>query len=337
MVRAGSARASPGAGDISYIPTDEGWLYLQSVLDLGSRRLLGWRMDDNMATPLVADALEMAVAQRGHVRGVIFHSDRGSQYLGGTYRDLCEHHGIRQSAGRVATCFDNAVAESFWASLKRELVHRYRFATRAPGEGRDHRLDPALQRDPTALLPRQRSADRVGAQLPSDRASPSRIATCPVSGGKPIPPRPDLPVVYLQRVSDRKTVKTRVHIDLYELDAPAKIASLLARGATLLGAPQTGSQGGWWQVLADPEGNEFCVCDARCSVLRPTPPCDMSCWSDARFRHVAAMVAVAQLVRAPGCGPWRLRVQVPSVTPIATSVAPIATSVTPIATSVTPM
>jgi putative transposase len=130
-------RFSPGApdiawcGDISYIPTDEGWLYLSSVLDLGSRRLLGWAMDDNMATPLVADALEMAVDLRGTARGVIFHSDRGSQYLGGTYRDLCEHHGIRQSAGRVATCFDNAVAESFWASLKRELVHRYRFATRA--------------------------------------------------------------------------------------------------------------------------------------------------------------------------------------------------------------
>jgi len=77
-----------------------------------------------------------------------------------------------------------------------------------------------------------------------------------------IPPRPDLPVVYLQRVPDPKTVKARVHLDLYEVDAPAKIASLLARGATLLGAPQTGSQGGWWQVLADPEGNEFCVCDA---------------------------------------------------------------------------
>jgi putative transposase len=130
-------RFAPGApdvawcGDISYIATDEGWLFLSSVLDLGSRRLLGWAMDDNMATPLVTSALEMAVELRGDTRGVIFHSDRGSQYLSGTYRGLCEHHGIRQSAGRVATCFDNAVAESFWASLKRELVHRYRFATRA--------------------------------------------------------------------------------------------------------------------------------------------------------------------------------------------------------------
>ena len=118
-------------GDITYLPTDEGWLYCSSVLDIGSRRLIGWKMDDNMATPLVADALRMAVDLRGGAHGVIFHSDRGSQYLGGTYRDLCTSLGIRQSAGRVATCFDNSVAESFWASLKRELVHRYHFATRA--------------------------------------------------------------------------------------------------------------------------------------------------------------------------------------------------------------
>lgn len=119
------------AGDITYVPTDEGWLYLSSVLDLGSRRLIGWQMDDNMATPLVAGALEMALQLRGGARGVIFHSDRGSQYLSATYRGLCEHHGVRQSAGRVATCFDNSVAEALWSSLKRELVHRFRFATRA--------------------------------------------------------------------------------------------------------------------------------------------------------------------------------------------------------------
>ena len=118
-------------GDLTYIPTGEGWLYLSSVLDLGSRRLIGWKMDDNMATPLVADALEAAVQLRGGARGVIFHSDRGSQqYLSETYRDLCTSYGIAQSAGRVATCFDNSVAEAFWSSLKRELVHRYSFATR---------------------------------------------------------------------------------------------------------------------------------------------------------------------------------------------------------------
>ncbi len=119
-------------GDITYIPTDEGWLYLASVLDLGSRRLLGWAMEEQMPTALVAGALDMAVDQRGsRVAGVIFHSDRGSQYLSEKFRVLCDGYGIRQSAGRVATCFDNSVAESFWSSLKRELVHRYRFATRA--------------------------------------------------------------------------------------------------------------------------------------------------------------------------------------------------------------
>lgn len=92
-------------GDITYIPTDEGWLYLASVLDLGSRRLLGWAMEDSMPTALVAGALTMAVDQRGgHVPGVIFHSDRGSQYLSEKFRVLCDGHRIRQSAGRVATC-----------------------------------------------------------------------------------------------------------------------------------------------------------------------------------------------------------------------------------------
>ena len=131
-------RFAPGApnvawaGDITYIPTGEGWLYLSSVLDLGSRRLLGWEMDDCMPTALVGGALTKSCRLRGFdVEGVIFHSDRGSQYMSTEYRDLCLNLGIRQSVGRVATCFDNAVAESFWSSLKRELIHRYRFATRA--------------------------------------------------------------------------------------------------------------------------------------------------------------------------------------------------------------
>jgi putative transposase len=128
---------SPGApdrrwcGDITYIPTGEGWLYLASVLDLGSRRLVGWSMEATMPTALVATALTNAVELRGgDVEDVIFHADRGSQYLSGEFQARCRDHGIRQSAGRVATCFDNSAAESFWSSLKRELVHRYQFATR---------------------------------------------------------------------------------------------------------------------------------------------------------------------------------------------------------------
>lgn len=119
-------------GDITYISTGEGWLYLASVLDLGSRRLLGYSMDDHMRTELVADALRMAASTRGGATaGIIFHGDRGSQYLSGDYRQLVAELDMRQSVGRTGVCWDNSVAESFWSSLKRELVHRYRFPDRA--------------------------------------------------------------------------------------------------------------------------------------------------------------------------------------------------------------
>lgn len=118
-------------GDITYIPTGEGWLYLASVLDLGSRRLLGYSMADHMRTELVADALTMAAGARGGATaGIIFHGDRGSQYLSGDYRQLVAELEMRQSVGRTGVCWDNSVAESFWSSLKRELVHRYRFPDR---------------------------------------------------------------------------------------------------------------------------------------------------------------------------------------------------------------
>ncbi len=120
------------AGDITYVGTTEGWLYLASVLDLGSRRIVGWEMDATMPADLVCRALNRARTCRdGDIRGVIFHSDRGSQYLSKDYRDLCSRLGVTQSAGRVATCFDNSAAESLWSSLKREFVRRYRFRTRA--------------------------------------------------------------------------------------------------------------------------------------------------------------------------------------------------------------
>ena len=119
-------------GDITYIPTDEGWLYLSSVLDLGSRRWLGYSMADHMRTGLVADALEMAAAVRGgDTAGIIFHSDRGAQYLSGDYRSLIGRYQMLQSVGRTGVSADNAVAEAAWSTLKREVVSRYRFATRA--------------------------------------------------------------------------------------------------------------------------------------------------------------------------------------------------------------
>jgi len=118
--------------DITYIPTGEGWLYLASVLDLGSRRLLGYSMAEHMRTELVLDALEMAIATRGgDAAGVIGHADRGSQYTSNDYLEFCQRHQLRPSVGRVATCFDNAVAESFWSSLKRECLQGRVFATRA--------------------------------------------------------------------------------------------------------------------------------------------------------------------------------------------------------------
>lgn len=119
-------------GDLTYIPTEEGWLYLAHVEDIGSRRVVGFAMDDNMRTELVASAMDMAIAARGgDVEGMVFHHDRGAQYMSREFRGLCERRGIAQSTGRTGSSLDNAVAESFFATLKRELVSRYRFTSRA--------------------------------------------------------------------------------------------------------------------------------------------------------------------------------------------------------------
>lgn len=118
--------------DITYIRTGEGWLFLASVLDLGSRRLLGYAMADHMRTELITDALDMAVAARGgQVAGVIAHADRGSQYMSASYQETIAAYGLLASVGRTGVCWDNSVAESFWSTLKRELVHRQQYPTRA--------------------------------------------------------------------------------------------------------------------------------------------------------------------------------------------------------------
>jgi transposase InsO family protein len=120
------------AQDITYIATGEGWLFLASVLDLGSRRLLGYSMADHMRTELVLDALTMAVsARRDTVAGIIAHADRGSQYTSNDYLDYCAARQLRPSVGRTGVCWDNAVAESFWSSLKREAIQGQVFKTRA--------------------------------------------------------------------------------------------------------------------------------------------------------------------------------------------------------------
>ena len=117
--------------DITYIPTREGWLYLAAVEDLYSRRVVGWSMADRLESRLAVDALELAVQRRLPGEGLLAHSDRGSQYASEHYQSLLARHGITCSMSRRGDCWDNAPMESFYASLKKELVHGADFASRA--------------------------------------------------------------------------------------------------------------------------------------------------------------------------------------------------------------
>jgi putative transposase len=117
--------------DITYIPTREGWLYLAAVEDLYSRMVVGWAMADNMESRLVVDALEMAVQRRLPGEGLLAHSDRGGQYASDHYQRLLKKHGIDCSMSRKADCWDNAPMESFFATLKKELIHHADYGSRA--------------------------------------------------------------------------------------------------------------------------------------------------------------------------------------------------------------
>ena len=117
-------------GDITYLWTRKGWLYLAVILDLASRRVIGWAMRHTLEGALTRDALTMALATRQPAPGVLHHTDRGSQYAAGDYRALLVAHGMRCSMSRVGDCWDNAVAESFFATLKRELVDDADWRTR---------------------------------------------------------------------------------------------------------------------------------------------------------------------------------------------------------------
>ena len=116
-------------GDITYLPTGEGWLYLAVVLDLCSRAVVGWAMANHMRAELVNQALAMALCQRQPAAGLIMHTDRGSQYGADSYRQLLTQHGIQPSMSRKGNCWDNAVAESFFHTLKTELVYLEGFDT----------------------------------------------------------------------------------------------------------------------------------------------------------------------------------------------------------------
>jgi putative transposase len=118
-------------GDITYIPTGEGWLYLATVIDCHTKMVIGLAMDNNYKTPLITRALHDAARRIPCVRGAIFHSDRGSNYTSDEFAATITRLGMRQSVGRTGICYDNAMAESFFAALKNERVHRTIYPTRA--------------------------------------------------------------------------------------------------------------------------------------------------------------------------------------------------------------
>ena len=119
------------ATDITYLHTDEGVVFLAGIMDLCSRRIIGWSMGQTMTAQLVIDAMEMAVRTREPGAGLLHHSDRGVQYTCGRYREFLSMHGIDVSMSRKGNCYDNAVLESFWGKLKTEAVYQQRFTTRA--------------------------------------------------------------------------------------------------------------------------------------------------------------------------------------------------------------
>ena len=133
LVRREFTADAPGrkmVGDVTYIPTWEGWVYLATVIDCHTKAVVGWAMDDNYKTPLVSAAIGMAARNHDLVPGAIFHSDRGSNYTSAEFAAVLQRLEIRHSVGRTGICYDNAMAESFFAALKTERVHRTQYATR---------------------------------------------------------------------------------------------------------------------------------------------------------------------------------------------------------------
>jgi transposase InsO family protein len=134
LVKRDFTAEAPGqkmVGDITYVPTWDGWLYLATVIDCHTKEIVGWATDDNYRTPLIDMAIEMAARNHPLAENAIFHSDRGSNYTSRQFAGTLAKHKLRHSVGRTGICYDNAMAESFNAALKNELVHRTHYPTRA--------------------------------------------------------------------------------------------------------------------------------------------------------------------------------------------------------------
>ena len=150
--------------DITYVPTDEGWLYLALVEDLYSRKVVGWSMSERIDSTLAADALAMAVRHEQPQPGLLAHSDRGVQYASDHFQQLLAEHGITCSMSRKANCWDNAPAESLIATIKKELVHQTSYATRDAGATVAVRVHRGVLQSPASAL---------GARLPNATRHPS--------------------------------------------------------------------------------------------------------------------------------------------------------------------
>lgn len=161
--------------DISYLPTDEGWLYLAAIKDIATRQIVGWSMTDHLRAELCIGALVMALQRCHPAKGLILHSDRGVQYASADYRRVLERHGIEPSMSRRGNCLDNAPMESFFAPLKKEHVHQARFRTRE--EARAAVFDYI-----EIFYNRQRLNSGVGYRTPTEaRAAMSTEAVMPLA------------------------------------------------------------------------------------------------------------------------------------------------------------
>ena len=173
LIERAFSAAQPGTrlvGDITYLRTEEGWLYLATVIDLATRMVVGWQTAAHLRTGLVIDALAMA-KKHGHIRpNAVFHSDRGCQYTSAEFTQYCERAKVRPSVGRTSVCWDNAAAESFFATLKNEMYYRQRFPTRA-------RARFAVAEYIEVFYNRQRLQSTLGYRTPAEVLNHSRLRT----------------------------------------------------------------------------------------------------------------------------------------------------------------